>query len=207
MTDPEVPTLRDRIRDAIANPAAAAGDSQPDETHAEWAARAVLAVIDAETPPDPAGHRPNVRHVDATRAAMRAYRAAGGTEPTSETSLIAAVEAAFAIAEQVGRNRAAAAIRATDHPYRSRYIAREIAARIAAGVAASSGPGSAIVALLDRIPGDGQTWTKESRDLMVATFGNLLDLFHPVVDRSRIGVPVALAGRHDPLDDNRAGEE
>lgn len=41
-----------------------------------------------------------------------------------------------------------------------------------------------VTALLDKIPAPGQTWTKRERDLLVLTFGNLLDLFHPVLEDS-----------------------
>ena len=39
-----------------------------------------------------------------------------------------------------------------------------------------------VQALLQRIPAEGMTWTKRDKDLLVETFSNLLDLFHPVSD-------------------------
>ena len=49
------------------------------------------------------------------------------------------------------------------------------------------GPGQihpAVVHLLDKIPAPGTPWSKSERDLLVETFGNLLDLFHPVAGTS-----------------------
>jgi hypothetical protein len=39
----------------------------------------------------------------------------------------------------------------------------------------------AVTSLLDKIPAPGTAWSKHERDLLVTTFGNLLDLFHPVI--------------------------
>ncbi|BBH66460.1 hypothetical protein ACTI_31450 [Actinoplanes sp. OR16] len=41
---------------------------------------------------------------------------------------------------------------------------------------------ASVQALLQRIPAEGMTWTQRDKDLLVATFSNLLDLFHPVSD-------------------------
>lgn len=45
----------------------------------------------------------------------------------------------------------------------------------------------AVTSLLDKIPAPGTPWTQRERDLLVLTFGNLLDLFHPVVDDAAAG--------------------
>jgi hypothetical protein len=39
-----------------------------------------------------------------------------------------------------------------------------------------------VMNVLDKIPAPGEPWTQKERDLLVTTFGHLLDLFHPVKD-------------------------
>lgn len=60
----------------------------------------------------------------------------------------------------------------------------------------------AVTALLDKIPAPGTSWTRKERDLLVETFGNLLDLFHPVTDDAEHGSP---GTRYDRLDDTEDG--
>lgn len=141
---------------------------------------------DLETEAEPAhGTGSAGRFRDALRAAKMAYKAAGGRAQHGPGSpMDEAIRAGLVHAEQSGRNKAAAAIRAIDDPRRSRFVLRELAAQVAEyGTYAPELRGqSAVAALLDRLPVEGETWAGRDRDLLVATFGNVLDLFYPVAE-------------------------
>ncbi len=186
MTIPDGPVLRDLILEAVTTPAACVGDQHEEETREQWVTRAVLAVLDQQAGQVPTGVWSTGRHREAVRAANLAYRRAGGDDRSAFTE---AFEAGYDIAVRGGRLAAAAALRRLAPPGRMRLISREDAARVAEGAAARGGPLSAVAALMDALPvGEGEQWTRASRDLLAQTFGNMLDLFHPAV----------AAAMHDP---------
>jgi hypothetical protein len=45
------------------------------------------------------------------------------------------------------------------------------------------------MSVLDKISAQGATWTKEERDLLGLTFGNVLDLFYPAQQAGKDGEP------------------